>query len=98
MRALERAEKAVWDAVCATNDERSGGYAGTMHQSPHYVDGFIDPAAIARAVLMAVREVDAETWNTAESNLPHNGMWDEIGMSDVWDSTMTAILGEGEGE
>lgn len=56
MTALERAARAVWDSVCSTNDDKSGGYVGTMRDKPFYVDGFVDHAGIARAVLMAVRD------------------------------------------
>lgn len=43
MTPLERAARAVWDAVCTTNDEKSGGYVGAMRNKPYYVDGSVMP-------------------------------------------------------
>lgn len=90
-QALERAEKAVWDAVRENNDEKSSGYAGTMHGSPYYVDGFIDPAAIARDVLMAVLPT-LERYSLIYDLEPDP----EGGLVYFWD--LEAILNDGEGE
>lgn len=56
MTALERAARAVWDEIARQNGENNSGYAGTYAGRPDYVEGFIDPSEIVRAVLMAVRD------------------------------------------
>lgn len=55
--AIDIAARAAWGEIARQNGENTSGYAGTYAGRPNYVEGFIDPVALARAVLMAVRGV-----------------------------------------
>lgn len=102
--ALERAARAVWDSVCLTNDDKSGGYVGTMRDAPFYVDGFVDPAGIVRAVLTAVRDsTDAMNVSAEEAELPggqfgepgfRESSIDELDAPVIWRAMIDAILNE----
>ena len=94
MTALERAARAVWDSVCLTNDDKSGGYVGTMRDKPFYVDGFVDPAGIARAVLMAVMEPDEAVFDRANEALFDAG--EPVAHKVVHLAMIDAILKESE--
>lgn len=84
---LERAARAGWPAI----------WHGET-ASPKILRMRAETIERARAVLMAVRSTDDETWDAAEKKLPHGGMWDEVGMDDVWECMIDAILNDGEGE
>lgn len=103
---IERAARAVQDEI--ERQVAEPGYLGWgVGQEDHrppitktYVDGDLDVSALARAVLMAVREPDEKLVEAMNASAAFHVCLEHHAQTDarMWRAGVDAILNDGEGE